>query len=85
MERWGAFLDLDLRHAGVGVVFPGPKAELSAVQALMDLRLHIDDAASALSFGSLSFRSQQSLGARHWTLEGPAKDQAVAAVAEAKT
>jgi hypothetical protein len=77
MERWGAFVDLELRYHGVGVVFPSPHAEARAVQALLALREESEGLSAALSFGSLSFRPRQSLGARHWDLDGPARDLAV--------
>lgn len=77
MERWGAFLDLDLRTDAAGVVFPAPQAERTAVQALDDLRASVDGLQAGLALGSLAFRPVQSLGARHWRVEGPAKDLAV--------
>jgi hypothetical protein len=77
MERWGAFLDLDLKSEAAGVVFPAPQSERVAVQALDDLRGRVDGLQAGLALGSLSFRPVQSLGARHWRVEGPAKDLAI--------
>lgn len=77
MERWGAFLDLDLRLDAAGVVFVGPGAERQALQALGDLRLSQPDMCLSLGLGSLAFQRQLRLGAGHWNVEGPGKELAV--------
>lgn len=84
MQRWGAFLDLELALDGTGLVFPPPAAEGLAVQALDDLRRQLPGVKLSLGFGDLVFESRPRLGNPVWELDGPGKDRALGLLGLAK-
>lgn len=77
MERWGGFLEPDLKVDGLGVVFADPDSRRLALQALQALRTEQEGLTLSLGLGMVRFQAVQRLGARHWELSGPGRDAAL--------